>query len=174
MDYKTYINSSQHRTRMMYYQYIVPNPFPNLNTYNVLGPIFYDVLMATIFPFMIYSYPNLPAPTLCFKSRLKTNFYIIVPVTIFCFSFCPSTYVFSTTKYQESVSFTWITFPIIFYWLKSILVVLLMLYLVSFKNSPGKKGSKSRYRDASWRLRNTGLEQRCPTVLIRSPHLKHS
>jgi hypothetical protein len=25
MDYKTYLNSSQHKPQMMYYQYIVPN-----------------------------------------------------------------------------------------------------------------------------------------------------
>jgi len=149
MDYKTYINSSQHRPRMMYYQYIVPNPFYQIRCYH-LRPIFFTMFSWPQFSCLRFTlkwtYQLLPCASSLgwrqiFTLLSRSQFFVLVFVLVLMF--------FSTTKYQESVS---------------------------FKNSfsPGKKGSKSRYRDASRQLRNTGLEQRCPTVLIRSPHLKHS
>jgi len=50
---------------MMYYQYKVPNPFYELK-YNatLYKQYFYDVLMATMFLFTIYSYTNFPASTI--------------------------------------------------------------------------------------------------------------
>ncbi len=72
MDYKTYINSSQHRPLMMHYQYIVPNPFYKLKyDVTVYEQFFYDVLVATMFPFTICSYTNFPASTL--KTCLSTS-----------------------------------------------------------------------------------------------------
>ncbi len=42
---------------MMYYQYIIPNPFYKLKyDVTVYEQFFYNVLVATMFPFTIYSY----------------------------------------------------------------------------------------------------------------------
>jgi len=50
---------------MIYYQYIVPNPFYKLKyDVTVYKQFFYDVLMATMFPLTIYSYTNFPASTI--------------------------------------------------------------------------------------------------------------
>ncbi len=57
----------------MYYQYIVPNTFYELKyDVTIYDQFFYDVLVAMIFLFTIYSSTNLPAPA---KIKLdnKTN-----------------------------------------------------------------------------------------------------
>ncbi len=49
---------------MKYYQYIVPNTFYKLKyDDSIYDQFFYDALVATIYPFMIYSYMIFPAPT---------------------------------------------------------------------------------------------------------------
>jgi hypothetical protein len=49
---------------MMYYQYIVPNPFYELKyDVTIYNQFFYNVLVATIYPFTIYSSTNFPSPT---------------------------------------------------------------------------------------------------------------
>jgi len=50
---------------MMYYQYIVPNPFYELKyDVTVNNQFFYDALVATIYPFTIYSHTIFPAPAI--------------------------------------------------------------------------------------------------------------
>jgi len=49
---------------MMYYNHQVPKPIYVLKyDFAICDQYFYDDLVATIFPFTIYSYTNLPAPT---------------------------------------------------------------------------------------------------------------
>ncbi len=50
---------------MMYYNHQVPKPIYKFEfDFTVYNQYFYDDIMATIFPITIYSYTNLPAPTL--------------------------------------------------------------------------------------------------------------
>jgi len=74
MDYKTYLNSSQHKPQMMYYQSSSSNPFYELRyNFTVYEQFFYDDLVATILPFTIYSYRNLELLPCFLLSYLKNE-----------------------------------------------------------------------------------------------------
>jgi len=58
---------------MMYYKNQVPNLFYELKyDFTVYDQFFYDVLVTTMLPCMIYSHTIFPAPTILFPSRTIT------------------------------------------------------------------------------------------------------
>ncbi len=71
-------SSSQQKLWLKVKHQQVPNPFYELKyDVTVQNQFFYDVFVATMFPFTIYSYTNLPASTgkreLYFNKIIKCN-----------------------------------------------------------------------------------------------------
>ncbi len=111
----------------------------------------------TTFTFDITSHRSVSLNLLSSKSRLKKKFWFTVPVP-HKFRFFPRFFLQILKKMQVSLEYP--SFNVLFYYfvqLLSLFSIINMLILVKIL-SPGKKSSKSRYRDASRRLRNTVID----------------